>query len=61
MAEDVAEVCAADPAAAGTGLDEADFVRTWEVTDASSRDGRMLRRGLLDASNTAATVWADSA
>lgn len=37
------------------------FIRTWEVTDASSHDGRMLRHGLLDASNTAATVWADSA
>ncbi len=37
------------------------LIRTWEVTDASSHDGRMLRHGLLDASNTAATVWADSA
>ncbi|MDF2097242.1 IS5 family transposase, partial [Aquibaculum arenosum] len=37
------------------------FIRTWEVTDASRHDGRMLRRGLLDKSNTASTVWADSA
>lgn len=37
------------------------FIRKWDVTDASRHDGRMLRRGLLDTSNTAATVWADSA
>jgi hypothetical protein len=37
------------------------FIRNWEVSDASSHDGRMLRHGLLDKSNTAATVWADSA
>lgn len=37
------------------------FIRKWGVTDASRHDGRMLRRGLLDATNTGATVWADSA
>jgi len=31
------------------------------VTDAAAHDGRMLRRGLLDKSNTGPTVWADSA
>ena len=37
------------------------FIRRWEVTDAAAHDGRMLRRGLLDKSNTGPTVWADSA
>jgi len=37
------------------------FIRKWDVTDASRHDGRMLRRGLLDRTNTGATVWADSA
>ncbi len=37
------------------------FIRKWDVTDASRHDGRMLRRGLLDATNTGTTVWADSA
>lgn len=37
------------------------FIRKWDVTDASRHDGRMLRRGLLDKTNTGATVWADSA
>jgi transposase, IS5 family len=37
------------------------FIRRWDVTDASRHDGGMLRRGLLDPSNTASTVWADSA
>ena len=37
------------------------FIRRWDVTDASRHDGRMLRRGLLDRTNTATTVWADSA
>ena len=35
------------------------FIRN--VTDASRHDGRMLRRGLLDRTNTGTTVWADSA
>jgi len=37
------------------------FIRCWDVTDASRHDGRMLRRGLLDKTNTGASVWADSA
>jgi transposase, IS5 family len=37
------------------------FIRKWDVTDASRHDGRMLRRGLLDGTNTGTTVWADSA
>ena len=32
-----------------------------KATDAARHDGRMLRRGLLDATKTGATVWADSA
>ena len=34
------------------------FIRIRQVTDASSYDGGMLRRGPLDTSNTAATVGA---
>jgi transposase, IS5 family len=37
------------------------FIRKWDVTDASRHDGRMLRRGLLDGTNTGTTIWADSA
>lgn len=37
------------------------FIRRWDVTDASRHDGRMLRRGLLDSTNTGKGVWADSA
>jgi transposase, IS5 family len=37
------------------------FTRKWDVTVASRHDGRMLRRGLLDPTNTGTTVWADSA
>lgn len=37
------------------------FIRRWDVTDASRHDGRMLRRGLLDKTNTGANVWADCA
>jgi transposase, IS5 family len=37
------------------------FIRRWDVTDAAAHDGRMLRRGLLDRTNTGTTVWADSA
>jgi len=37
------------------------LIRRWDVTDAAAHDGRMLRRGLLDHSNTASGVWADSA
>lgn len=37
------------------------LIRKWDVTDASRHDGRVLRRGLLDRTNTGAKVWADSA
>jgi IS5 family transposase len=37
------------------------FIRRWEVTDAAAHDGRVLREGLLDRTNTGSTVWADSA
>jgi IS5 family transposase len=36
------------------------FIRTWAVTDAARYDGRELG-GLLDTSNTASSVWADTA
>lgn len=36
------------------------LIRTWTVTDAARYDGRELP-GLLDRSNTASAVWADTA
>jgi IS5 family transposase len=36
------------------------FIRKWAVTDAARYDGRELG-GLLDKSNTASSVWADTA
>ena len=36
------------------------FIRTWTVTDAARYDGRELG-GLLDETNTASPVWADTA
>jgi IS5 family transposase len=36
------------------------FIRKWSVTDAARHDGRELP-GLLDKTNTASTVWADTA
>lgn len=36
------------------------FIRTWSVTDAARHDGREPG-GLLDKTNTAAPVWADTA
>ena len=36
------------------------FIRTWTVTDAARHDGRELG-GLLDRTNTASPVWADTA
>jgi len=35
------------------------LIRKWDVTDAAKHDGRMLRRGLLDSTNTGSGVWAD--
>ena len=47
---------------AHTSIDKAfRFIRKWNVTDAARHDGRMLRHGLLDRSNTGSGVWADSA
>jgi transposase, IS5 family len=37
------------------------LIRTWLVTDAAAYEGACLREGLLDKTNTAAVVWADSA
>ena len=33
----------------------------WKATDAVSSDGARLREGLLDRSNTASDIWADTA
>jgi len=37
------------------------FIRRWAATDAAAYKGRRLRQGLLDKSNTASGVWADTA
>jgi transposase, IS5 family len=37
------------------------FIRRWAATDAAAYEGRLLREGLLDKSNTAGSVWADTA
>ncbi|CEF43032.1 transposase [Acetobacter senegalensis] len=37
------------------------FIRKWKTTDAAAGDGTRLREGLLDKTNTASTVWADTA
>ena len=37
------------------------MIRTWKATDAAAYEGRVLREGLLDKSNTAGSVWADTA
>jgi IS5 family transposase len=37
------------------------FIRTWQATDAAAYEGARLREGLLDKSNTASSVWADTA
>jgi transposase, IS5 family len=37
------------------------FIRRWSATDAAAHEGRRLREGLLDKTNTASGVWADSA
>ncbi len=37
------------------------MIRRWSVTDAAKFEGAMLREGLLDKTNTASSVWADSA
>jgi transposase, IS5 family len=37
------------------------LIRRWAVTDAAAYGGRLLRCGLLDKTNTASDVWADTA
>lgn len=37
------------------------FIRKWLVTDAAAYEGARLREGLLDKTNTASSVWADTA
>lgn len=37
------------------------FIRTFAVTDAAAYEGKLLREGLLDKTNTAGAVWADTA
>ena len=37
------------------------FIRQWTATDAAAYEGRRLREGLLDKTNTASGVWADTA
>jgi IS5 family transposase len=37
------------------------LIRRWAVTDAAAYAGRLLRGGLLDKTNTASDVWADTA
>ena len=33
------------------------FIRRWAATDAATYEGRRLRQGLLDKTNTASGVW----
>jgi IS5 family transposase len=37
------------------------FIRRQKVTDAAAHDGARLREGLIDPSNTASDLWADTA
>ncbi|BCI66616.1 IS5 family transposase ISMac22 [Acetobacter aceti] len=37
------------------------LIRKWKATDAAASDGARLREGLLDKTNLASTVWADTA
>ncbi len=37
------------------------LIRKWDVTDAAKFEGALLRDGLLDKTNTASSVWADTA
>ena len=37
------------------------LIRRWQVTDAAAYEGARLREGLLDRTNTASAVWADTA
>ena len=37
------------------------LIRRWDATDAAAYEGARLREGLLDKTNTASAVWADTA
>jgi hypothetical protein len=37
------------------------FIRKWGATDAAAYESLRLREGLLDKTNTASAVWADTA
>ena len=37
------------------------LIRRWDATDAAAYEGARLREGLLDKTNTAGAVWADTA
>lgn len=37
------------------------LIRKWQATDAAAYEGARLRQGLLDKTNTASHVWADTA
>jgi IS5 family transposase len=37
------------------------LIRRWDATDAAAYEGARLREGLLDKTNTASLVWADTA
>ena len=37
------------------------LIRHWDATDAAAYEGARLREGLLDKTNTASAVWADTA
>jgi transposase, IS5 family len=37
------------------------LIRRWDASDASAYDGAQIRKGLLDKTNTASSVWADTA
>jgi IS5 family transposase len=37
------------------------FIRRWQASDAAAHEGARLRHGLLDKTNIAASVWADTA
>lgn len=37
------------------------LIRRWQASDAATHEGARLRHGLLDNTNTAASVWADTA
>ncbi len=37
------------------------FIRKWSATDAAAYESRRLRDGFLDKTNTASSVWADTA